>query len=124
MAKKSMIAREVKRVQKQKRYGQRRDELRRQVVDSSVDDESRWEAMLELQKLPRDSSRSRQRNRCALTGRPLEAVPGVTVIHGARSVEVDADPETLVQADGELLGSVTTASITLAPEPLLVVATP
>ncbi|HSG79723.1 MAG TPA: diacylglycerol kinase family protein [Acidimicrobiia bacterium] len=60
----------------------------------------------------------------ALTGRSLDAVPGVTVIRGARSVSVDADPETLVQADGELLGTVTTASITLSPEPLLVVASP
>jgi small subunit ribosomal protein S14 len=30
----------------------------------------RWQAMIDLQKLPRDSSKSRQRNRCALTGRP------------------------------------------------------
>lgn len=60
----------------------------------------------------------------ALTGRPLDAVKGVEVIHGATSVSVDADPETLVQADGELLGLVSTATITLADAPLLVVATP
>ncbi len=33
-------------------------------------DEDRWAAVLKLQALPRDSSPSRQRNRCNQTGRP------------------------------------------------------
>ena len=31
---------------------------------------ARWDAVLKLQQLPRDSSPSRQRNRCNITGRP------------------------------------------------------
>ncbi|MDH3376539.1 MAG: 30S ribosomal protein S14 [Gammaproteobacteria bacterium] len=70
MAKKSMVAREVKRKRLAERFGARRAELRAQVVDSDGDAESRWQAMIDLQKLPRDSSRSRYRHRCGLTGRP------------------------------------------------------
>ncbi|MCH2456063.1 MAG: 30S ribosomal protein S14, partial [Idiomarina sp.] len=36
----------------------------------NASDEERWEAVLKLQKLPRDASPSRQRNRCRITGRP------------------------------------------------------
>ena len=70
MAKKSMIAREVKRAKQVNKYKQRREALRNKVIDNSISNEERWQAMLELQKLPRDSIASRQRNRCALTGRP------------------------------------------------------
>ena len=70
MAKKSMVAREVKRKRLAKKYAQRRAELRRQVIDPSLDDDVRWQAMLQLQKLPRDSSSPRQRNRCNMSGRP------------------------------------------------------
>lgn len=70
MAKKSMIARDAKRKNLNQRFTQRRQELKQRLLDESLHDEERWEAMIALQKLPRDSSRSRQRNRCALTGRP------------------------------------------------------
>lgn len=70
MAKKSMIAREVKRAKQVDKYKARRDALRSKVVDTSVSNDERWQAMLDLQKLPRDSNASRQRNRCGLTGRP------------------------------------------------------
>ena len=70
MAKKSMIAREVKRDHLAAKYQKRRAELRQRVVDEDLSGEERWSAMLELQKLPRDSSASRRRNRCTLTGRP------------------------------------------------------
>ena len=70
MAKKSMIARERKRAKLVDKYRTRRDELRNKVFDQALDMDQRWMAMLELQKLPRDSSSSRQRNRCVLTGRP------------------------------------------------------
>lgn len=70
MAKKSMVAREVKRKRLAQKYSEHRAELRRQIIDSSLDDEMRWQAMLELQKLPRDSSAPRQRNRCNMSGRP------------------------------------------------------
>lgn len=70
MAKKSMIARDVKRQKLNKRYQAKRLELKKIISDESVSYDDRWEAMLALQKLPRDSGRTRQRNRCALTGRP------------------------------------------------------
>ncbi|MFT5111803.1 MAG: small subunit ribosomal protein S14 [Parasphingorhabdus sp.] len=70
MAKKSMIARDVKRKIIAGKYARKRLELRETISDQNVDYEEKWDAMIRLQKLPRDSSRSRQRNRCALTGRP------------------------------------------------------
>ena len=70
MAKKSMIAREKKRTHLSDKYNDRRAELKKWITDESLSGEDRWQAMLDLQKLPRDSSSSRGRNRCAITGRP------------------------------------------------------
>ncbi len=70
MAKTSMILRDIKRKKLEKKFEQKRAELRAQCKDEGLDYETKWEAMIALQKLPRDSSKSRQRNRCALTGRP------------------------------------------------------
>lgn len=70
MAKKSMIAREAKRTKLNKRLQARRDELKAIVSNQDAEYDDKWEAMIALQKLPRDSGKSRQRNRCALTGRP------------------------------------------------------
>ena len=70
MAKKSMVAREVKRAKLNNRFQARRSELKAIISDQEVEYEEKWEAMIALQKLPRDSGKTRQRNRCALTGRP------------------------------------------------------
>ncbi len=70
MAKKSMINRDRKRARLAAKYGAKRAELRLKVKDMSLSSEERYEAQLKLQKLPRDSSRARQRNRCHVTGRP------------------------------------------------------
>ncbi|MFQ5995380.1 MAG: 30S ribosomal protein S14 [Acidiferrobacterales bacterium] len=70
MAKKSMIAREKKRMGLAVRYAARRLELRTKAKDTTLSEEKRLQAQLALQKLPRDSSPSRMRNRCRLTGRP------------------------------------------------------
>ncbi len=70
MAKKSMIAREVKRAKAASRFAAKRDELKKKIKDPSLGYEDRFAAVQELQKLPRDSSPHRQRNRCAITGRP------------------------------------------------------
>jgi small subunit ribosomal protein S14 len=70
MAKKSMIARDVKRKKIAFRFAKKRAELKKVILDDSVDYDTRWQAMLDLQQLPRDSSASRQRNRCAISGRP------------------------------------------------------
>ncbi|MDZ7843160.1 MAG: 30S ribosomal protein S14 [Gammaproteobacteria bacterium] len=70
MAKKSMIAKERKRARLEAKYRKRRDAIRQRMADQSLSGEDRFQAMLELQKLPRNSSLVRRRNRCALTGRP------------------------------------------------------
>ncbi|MDF1822427.1 MAG: 30S ribosomal protein S14 [Alcanivoracaceae bacterium] len=70
MAKISMKEREKKRAKLVKRYGAKRDELRAIIKDPNAEPEAKWDAQLKLQKLPRDSARIRQRNRCQLTGRP------------------------------------------------------
>ena len=70
MAKTSMIQRELKRTRLVKKYAAKRAELKATVSNQQVSMEERMEAMVKLQKLPRDSSAARQRNRCALTGRP------------------------------------------------------
>ena len=70
MAKKSMIARDAKRTKLNNRYQARRDELKAIVSRPDAEYDDKWAAMLALQKLPRDSGKTRQRNRCALTGRP------------------------------------------------------
>jgi small subunit ribosomal protein S14 len=70
MAKKSMIAREVKRANLIKKYDAKRKALKELVRSPNTSFEEKENAQLQLQKLPRDSSQSRLRNRCNLTGRP------------------------------------------------------
>ncbi len=70
MAKKSMIAREVKREKLVKQYAEKRAALKAIINDKEVPVEERFKATLELAKLPRNSSATRLHNRCQLTGRP------------------------------------------------------
>lgn len=70
MAKKSMINREAKRQKLAKKYADRRAELKKIISSESASYDEKMEAATKLQKLPRDSSPSRQTTRCALTGRP------------------------------------------------------
>jgi small subunit ribosomal protein S14 len=70
MAKKSMIAREVKREGLIKKYQAKRNELKEVIRSPNSSFEEKEDAQIQLQKLPRDSSQSRLRNRCKLTGRP------------------------------------------------------
>ena len=70
MAKKSMIAREVKRAKIVAKYAAKRNELKAIINNPNSDTEQVDEAVLKLQKMPRDASRARQRNRCRVTGRP------------------------------------------------------
>lgn len=70
MAKKSMIAREEKRKELVKKYAVKRDALKEIIRNPASSYEDKESAQLQLQKLPRDSSASRVRNRCNLTGRP------------------------------------------------------
>ena len=70
MAKKSMIARENKRVKLVSKYATKRKALKEIIRDPDSSFEDKENAQIKLQKLPRDSSSSRLRNRCNLTGRP------------------------------------------------------
>lgn len=70
MAKQSMKARDVKRAKLATKFASQRAELKAIIVDMNASEEARWDAVLKLQQLPRDSSPTRQRNRCAITGRP------------------------------------------------------
>mgnify|MGYP006252346033 FL=1 len=70
MAKKSMIMREAKRSKLVARYGEKRKELKTIVRNINSSDDERAVAQAKLNSLPRDGSSVRQRNRCAITGRP------------------------------------------------------
>ena len=70
MAKKSMIAREVKRQKLVKKYAAKRAALKAIANDDSKPMEERFKARLDLAKLPRNSAPVRLHNRCQLTGRP------------------------------------------------------
>ena len=70
MAKKSMVAREVKRQKLVDKYAAKRAELKGIARDESRPMEARFKAQLKLAKLPRNSSATRLHNRCQLTGRP------------------------------------------------------
>jgi small subunit ribosomal protein S14 len=70
MAKLSMIQREVKREKMVKKFASKRASIKEQMRAADLSFEEREALQIALQKLPRDSSKVRQRNRCALTGRP------------------------------------------------------
>lgn len=70
MAKKSMIARDRKRAQIAARHSAKRAELKAVINDRTSSHEQIDEAVLKLQKLPRDASPSRQQRRCRVSGRP------------------------------------------------------
>lgn len=70
MAKKSMIARENKRKATVAKYAAKRVELRAKIKNLETSDQDREAAVIALQKLPRDASPCRGRNRCQITGRP------------------------------------------------------
>ena len=70
MAKKSMIAREVKRAKTVAKYAEKRAALKAVIKNPNSAPEQVDEAVLKLQKMPRDASPSRQMKRCRVSGRP------------------------------------------------------
>ncbi|HET7331628.1 30S ribosomal protein S14 [Dyella sp.] len=70
MAKTSMVNRDIKRSKLIKKHATKRAELKAIVVNPKSSYEEKMDAQAKLQKLPRDSSASRLRNRCELSGRP------------------------------------------------------
>lgn len=70
MAKKSIILRQQKREKLVKQYAEKRRALKAIIVDPNSSFEQQQEASHALAKMPRDSSASRLKNRCNVTGRP------------------------------------------------------
>lgn len=70
MAKLSMVERDKKRTVLAARFAKKRAEIKAKIMDKKTSMEERFGLQLQLNDLPRDSSQSRQRNRCGVTGRP------------------------------------------------------
>ena len=70
MAKLALIEREKKRARLVAKFAAKREALKAIIEDQSKSEEERYEARLELQQLHRNANPTRQRNRCAITGRP------------------------------------------------------
>jgi small subunit ribosomal protein S14 len=69
MAKTNMLEREKRRSKIAKKFAAKRAALKEQIRDPKTPAEERTAAQARLQSLPRDASPSRQRKRCAITGR-------------------------------------------------------
>ena len=70
MAKTSSIEKNNRRRKLAKKYSGRRSRLKAIAQDKNLPMEERFAAVLKLAELPRNSARSRIRNRCEVTGRP------------------------------------------------------
>ena len=70
MAKTSAIQRNLKRIKLSKKYSKKRLELKKIVRNKKLPLDERFKAQLKLSKLPKNTSRTRVRNRCEITGRP------------------------------------------------------
>lgn len=70
MAKKSSVEKNNRRKRIVELKWKKREELKKKTLDMSLSDEERAQARVDLNKMPRDSSPIRIRNRCELTGRP------------------------------------------------------
>ena len=70
MTRKALVQREIKRAKTVERIAQKRAALKKIINDSSASYEEKNDARVKLQKMPRNASPSRLRNRCAISGRP------------------------------------------------------
>lgn len=70
MAKKSKIAKNEQRKVIVERYAEKRAQLKKTLIDPHASDEDREAARVGLQKLPRDASPVRVRDRDSIDGRP------------------------------------------------------
>lgn len=70
MASKAAISKNERRRKMVAQYRERREELKSIIKNPKTDPASREEAIARLAKMPRNSSKTRVRNRCAMTGRP------------------------------------------------------
>lgn len=70
MAKLSIKQRELKKIRTVKKYAAKRAELKKVIGNPNYSPEQQEQALQKMQKLPRNASPSRVRNRCRITGRP------------------------------------------------------
>ncbi len=70
MSKLALINRNEKRKKLVAKFAKKREALQAIIDDPKASDETRYEARLAIQALPRNANKTRLRNRCALTGRP------------------------------------------------------
>ena len=70
MAKTSAVQRNLKRIRLAKKFANKRDKLKKIINNKKLPLDERFKAQLKLAKLPRNSSKTRIRNRCEITGRP------------------------------------------------------
>jgi len=70
MAKTSAVQRNLKRIRLVKKFSKKREILKKIISDKKLPLAERFAAQLKLSKLPRNSARTRIRNRCEITGRP------------------------------------------------------
>tara|TARA_Y100001970_G_scaffold251959_1_gene325323 strand:+ start:2074 stop:2379 length:306 start_codon:yes stop_codon:yes gene_type:complete len=70
MAKTSSIQRNLKRIKLSKKFLKKRNDLKKIISNRKLPLTERFEAQLKLAKIPRNSARTRIRNRCEITGRP------------------------------------------------------
>ena len=70
MAKKSSIQKNLKRIKLSIKFSKKRENLKKIIKNRKLPLKERFEAQLKLAKIPRNSARTRIRNRCEITGRP------------------------------------------------------
>ncbi len=70
MAKTSAIQKNLKRIKMVKKFEKKRKELKKIIMNKKLELAERFAAQLKLDKLPKNSSRVRIRNRCGVSGRP------------------------------------------------------
>ena len=70
MAKTSAIQRNLKRIRLANKFRKKREKLKKIITNKKLPLEERFAAQLKLAKIPRNSAKSRIRNRCEITGRP------------------------------------------------------
>ena len=70
MAKRSAIQKNLKRMQMVKKFEKKREKLKKIIMNKKLELAERFAAQLKLDKLPKNSSKVRIRNRCGISGRP------------------------------------------------------
>ncbi len=70
MAKKSAIEKNKSRIKKVEKYKERRQVLKKLIMNKDTSQEDRFDAVMKLSSMPRNGCSSRVRNRCELSGRP------------------------------------------------------